>query len=134
MHQLPPLSPGACTHPAPTDVSGSSTHLPSVSPLTPSPTVGQHQPSSHSSGAFVGTISALGQCHSSPLSPAAHSQPLTQLNSPPITYGEALSHSPLSSAAHGQPPSRTPLSPAAHGQPKKLRLHGPESRSEVQYM
>ena len=125
MHQLPPNSPSARTHPAPTDISGSSTHLPRASPLTPSPTVGQHHPSSHSPGACAGATSALGQHHSSPLSPAAHGQPLTQLNSPPIAHGQALNRSPLSPAAHGQPLNHSRLSPATHGQPKKLRLHGP---------
>ena len=125
VHHLPPLSPGARTHPAPTDVSGSSTHLPSASPLTPSPTLGQHHPSSHSPSASAGAASALGQHHSSPLSPAAHDQPLTQVNSPPIGHSQALSRSPHSPAAHGQPPNHTPLSSATHGQPKKLRLHGP---------
>ena len=111
------LSPGARTRSAPTDIYGSSKHLPSASPLIPSPTLGQHHPSSHSPGASVGAASALDQHHSSPLSPAAHDQPLTQVNSPPIGHSQALNRSPLSPAAHGQPPNHTPLSSATHGQP-----------------
>lgn len=129
MQHLPPLPPGARTHPAPTDVYGGSTHLPSASPLTPSPTLGQHHPSSHSPGANAGAASALGRHHSSPLSPAAHDRPLTPVNSPPIGHDQALSRSPLSPAAHGQPPNHTSLSSATHGQPKKLRLHGPSGSS-----
>ena len=119
MHQLPPLSPGVVTHPATSDVLGSSKRLP-MSSVTPSPrnlsaAVG------HSPGAFVGAASDLGQHQTSPPSPAAHGQPLTRINSPPITHGKALNHSSLTPAVHCQPPS---LTSTAHSQPKKLQLHG----------